>query len=123
MADDVIIRFEGVTFGYDAENPVLDEADFSVRENSKMTVMGQNGAGKSTIFKLITGALKPDRGQIHLKQDTKIGIATQVMPAEQKERTVREFFASAFEEKLYDLDKRIKDVLETVNLVAALDKP
>ncbi len=122
MDNDVIIRFQGVTFGYDAENPVLDEADFSVRENSKMTVMGQNGAGKSTIFKLLTGALKPDRGEIHIRQGAKIGIATQVMPPEHKERSVREFFATAFAEKMYDLDKRIKDVLETVNLHADLDK-
>ncbi len=112
----VIIRFENVTFGYDAENPVVDEAEFSVREDSKLTVMGQNGAGKSTIFKLLTGALKPDRGEIHIRQDAKIGIATQVMPPEQKERTVTEFFATAFPEKMYDLDKRVTDVLETVNL-------
>lgn len=122
MDNDVIIRFQGVTFGYDAENPVLDEADFSVRENAKMTVMGQNGAGKSTIFKLLTGALKPDRGEIHIRQGAKIGIATQVMPPEHKDRSVREFFATAFAEKMYDLDKRIKDVLETVNLHADLDK-
>lgn len=118
----VIIRFENVTFGYDADYPVLDEASFSVREDAKMTVMGQNGAGKSTIFKLLTGALKPDRGEIHVKQGAKIAIATQVMPREHYERTVREFFATAFEEKQHNLDKQIADVLETVNLVTSLEK-
>ncbi|MFA5945400.1 MAG: ATP-binding cassette domain-containing protein [Patescibacteria group bacterium] len=119
---DVIIRFEAVSFGYDAENMLLDEADFSVRENSKMTVMGQNGAGKSTIFKLLTGALKPDRGEIHIKQGASIAIATQVMPREKLEHTVREFFASAFSEKHHNLDKLITDVLVVVNLKAPLDK-
>jgi ATPase subunit of ABC transporter with duplicated ATPase domains len=119
---DVIIRFEGVTFGYDAENMLLDEANFSVRENSKMTVMGQNGAGKSTIFKLLTGALKPDRGEIHIRQGATIAIATQVMPLEKLGFSVREFFASAFTEKHYDLDKKITDVLAVVNLKAPLDK-
>ncbi len=119
---DVIIRFEQVHFGYTVENPVLDEAEFSVREGAKITVMGQNGAGKSTIFKLLTGDLKPDRGQIHIKQGAKIAIATQVMPPEHKERTIREFFATAFSEKLYDLDGRIKEALEVVNLTAPLDK-
>lgn len=119
---DVIIRFEQVTFGYDAENPVLDEADFSVRENAKMTIMGQNGAGKSTILKLLTGALTPDRGQIHIKQGSKIAIATQVMAPEHKERTVEEFFATAFSEKQHNLPKLIDDVLETVNLKAPHDK-
>jgi ATP-binding cassette subfamily F protein 3 len=118
----VLLRFQGVSFGYDAENYILEEADFSVRENSKMTVMGQNGAGKSTIFKLITGALKPDRGEIHITQGTKVAIATQVVPRERMEDTVTEFFAHAFEEKMYDLDKRIKEALEAVNLVTPYDK-
>ena len=49
----VIIRFEEVSFGYNSENLILDEASFSVREDSKLTLMGQNGAGKSSMFKLI----------------------------------------------------------------------
>ncbi len=82
----VIIRFEKVSFGYDKENPILDEADFSVREDAKITVMGQNGAGKSTIFKLLAGALKPDGGKIHVKQGATIAIATQVMPGRHRVR-------------------------------------
>lgn len=118
----VVLRFENVSFGYDVDNPVLDEASFSMRENAKFTVMGQNGAGKSTLFKLITGALKPDRGEVQIKQGAKVAIATQVMPKEHMTRTVREFFATAFEEKMYDLDKRIADVLEIVNFSTPLDK-
>lgn len=118
----VILRFENVSFGYDTDNPVLDEVDFSVREDAKFTVMGQNGAGKSTIFKLLTGALQPDRGEIHVRQGAKIAIATQVMPRERMELTVSEFFATAFAEKHYDLEKRIADVLTTVNLVTPHDK-
>lgn len=118
----VIIRFSGVTFGYDEENLLLNEADFSVRENAKVTVMGQNGAGKSTIFKLITGKLKPLEGGVHIEQGATIGIGLQVMAREHMDRTVREFFATAFEEIQYDLDRRIKDVLQTVNLEAPLEQ-
>jgi ATP-binding cassette, subfamily F, member 3 len=118
----VIVRFENVSFGYDAENLILDEASFSIREDAKFTVMGQNGAGKSTLFKLLTGELKTDRGEIHIRPGAKIAIATQVMAKEHMPRTVREYFATAFPEKLYDLDKRIADVMETVNMPVALDK-
>lgn len=118
----IIIRFEKVTFGYDKDNPLLNEVDFSVRENAKMTVMGQNGAGKSTIFQLLTGAQKPDEGAIHIKQGATIAIATQVMPEECLEGTVLEFFARAFTEKIYDIDRRIKEVFEAVNMSAPLDK-
>ena len=80
--NNVVARFEGVSFGYNKENPLLDEASFSIRENTKITLMGQNGAGKSTIFKLITGDLKPDRGTIHLSLGATVATAKQVMARE-----------------------------------------
>lgn len=119
----VIIRFQNVSYAYnDGDYVILDDAEFSIRENSKITVMGQNGAGKSTILKMILGQIKPTAGQIHIKQGATIAIGHQVMPREWMEDSVREFFARAFEETTYDLDRRIADVLETVNLVAPLDK-
>lgn len=119
---DVIVRFDEVTFYYDENKTLLEEASFSVRENAKVTIMGQNGAGKSTIFKMITGDLKPVKGNVHLGQGATIAIASQVMKRENLEKTVEEYFADAFPEKKYDLPKKIKDVLEVVHLVAPLDR-
>ncbi|MDA1038284.1 MAG: ATP-binding cassette domain-containing protein [bacterium] len=117
-----VVRFEGVTFGYSKERLILDDASFSVREDAKLTLMGQNGAGKSTIFKLITGELKPDRGNIHLTLGATIAIAKQVMAREHLTESVREYFANAFTEEPRNLDKQISDVLEVVNLHAPLEK-
>ncbi len=118
----VVLRFEDVSFGYASDNPVLDEASFSMRENGKYTVMGQNGAGKSTIFKLITGEVKPDRGQVHVSSGKTVATAKQVMARECLTQTVREYFGQAFLEVPYNLDKRIADVLEVVNLSVPLEK-
>ena len=118
----VIVRFSDVTFYHDEDHPILDEASFSLRENAKITLMGQNGAGKSTLFKLLTGAYKPNEGAIHIKQGATIATGQQVMARENLELTVREYFAKAFEEKKYDLDKRIANVLETVNLKTDLER-
>ena len=118
----VIISFDKVSFNYSHTKPILEEASFSVRENAKITIMGQNGAGKSTIFKMITKELKPDEGQVNIGLNATIAIATQVMKRENLEKTVEEFFAEAFDKKMYDLPKRIKDVLEVVHLAAPLDK-
>ncbi|MCR4313779.1 MAG: ATP-binding cassette domain-containing protein [Candidatus Uhrbacteria bacterium] len=118
----VVLRFEQVSFGYASENPILDEANFSVREDAKFTLMGQNGAGKSTIFKLITGELKPDKGQVHFSPGTTIATAKQVMAREYLTLNVREYFAQAFAQVPYNLDKLIGDVLEVVNLTAPLEK-
>lgn len=119
---DVIIRFSGVTFGYDEEHPIMKGVDFSVRENAKITLMGQNGAGKSTILKMLTGKLKPKEGAVHIKQGATIAIGEQVMNREYMEDTVLEFFERAFPEKVYNIEKRIKDVLETVNFSTPLDR-
>ncbi len=118
----VIIGFDGVTFNYSHTKPILDEASFSVRERAKITIMGQNGAGKSTIFKMITGELSPDEGKVNIGLNKTIAIATQVMKREHMEKTVEEFFAETFKEKMYDLPKRIDDVLEIVHLKAPLNK-
>ncbi len=118
----VLIRFDKVVFHHDEDHPILDEASFSIRENAKITLMGQNGAGKSTIFKLLTGVYKPNEGQIHIQKDATVAIGLQVMAREHMENTVREFFAHAFKDVPYNLDGRIKDVLETVNLHAPLEK-
>ncbi len=118
----VVLRFDKLNFYYDRDKPILDEVSFSVRENAKITIMGQNGAGKSTIFKLITGDLTPNDGHVHTSIGATIAIATQVMKRDNLEKTIEEFFAQAFDKKLYDLPKRIKDVLEVVHLTAALDK-
>ncbi len=118
----VIVRFENVTFGYGEDKLQLDEANFSVRENSKITIMGQNGAGKSTIFKLMTKELKPRSGNVYVSNGATIGIAPQVMPKEHMDRTILGYFETAFAEKKYALERFVKDVLEIVQLALPLDK-
>jgi ATPase subunit of ABC transporter with duplicated ATPase domains len=118
----VIVRFNEVSFSYDKNKPILTEANFSVRENTKITIMGQNGAGKSTIFKLITGDLRPNEGQVSITPGTTIAIASQVMNREHMTKTIEEYFAEAFSKKIYDLPKKIKKVLDIVHLEAPLDR-
>jgi ABC-type Mn2+/Zn2+ transport system ATPase subunit len=85
-ADEVILRFEEVSFQYGHNKSILDSVDCSVRRGSKITIMGQNGAGKSTIFALIMGVLKPESGQVIIGQKVTIATAKQVIPRAQKER-------------------------------------
>ncbi len=122
-SDKVILRFSEVTFEYAHEKPLLDEASLSVRTGSRITLMGQNGAGKSTLFKMITGELKPQEGSISITpKDATIAIARQVMPQEYLDLTVREYFATAFTETKYDLDKLIKEIFEVVNVSLPLER-
>lgn len=111
-----IIKFDDVVFNYGVKKPIITDGNFSLRKGSKFTLMGQNGAGKSTLFKLLTGALEPESGRIIKAHNLTIALSRQVIPREELELTVRDFFQAVFKEKVYDLDPRIKDVLEVVNL-------
>lgn len=121
--DNVVLRFSEVSFEYEHGKKLLDEVSFSVRMGSRITLMGQNGAGKSSIFKMIAGELEPTGGKIfRTPANATIAMARQVMPKESLGLTVREYFAAAFDEQKYNLDKFIKDVFEIVHLDLPLDK-
>ena len=117
----VVIRFNKVSFEY-GKKPILTEADFSVREGSKITLMGQNGAGKSTIFQLIVGNLKPELGTISTTKGLTMATARQVIGRDEAELTVKEFFEKAFAKKIYDIEPRIDKVLGVVHLYVPHDK-
>ena len=113
---ETIVRFEKVSFEWGVNKPILEEVSFTIRRGMKLTLMGQNGAGKSTIFSLISSISKPESGIINVVKGISIATSKQVIPREQMEYTVREFFEKCFKEKVYDIDPRIDDVLEVVNL-------
>ncbi len=118
----VVIRFDNVSFEYPNFKVTLDEASFSVHKNSIVTIIGQNGAGKSTIFKLLLGQLKPTGGKINLEVGTKIGIAEQMVPKEKENLTVLEYFKTALPDKEFAIERDIKRVMEVVNLDIPLDR-
>lgn len=119
---EVILRFEKVSFEYGVNKPILQEVDFSLRRGSKVTLMGQNGAGKSTIFEMITGERVPEEGIIHIQSGLSIATARQVIPREDMDLTVRDFFQKCFTHTVYDIDPKIDAILEVVNLHAPHDR-
>jgi ATPase subunit of ABC transporter with duplicated ATPase domains len=113
---DTIISFEKTSFEHSALKPILDEVSFSVRQGSKTTIMGQNGAGKSTLFQLMIGALVPESGKINRIPRLTIALSQQVIPRDELDVSVRDFFRRRCTGPVYDIDPRIDEVLEVVNL-------
>lgn len=122
MSEEVILRFDGVSFEYIHKKPILDEASFSVRKGAKVTLMGQNGAGKSTIFKLITKELKVKSGSLSVSHNATIGMAKQTVAREDLVLNIEAYFAKAFDVVPGNLKARISKVLEAVNFEISLDK-
>jgi fructose transport system ATP-binding protein len=63
MADDIILKTEGLTKHYGGVH-ALEDADFELRRGEHVAIMGDNGAGKSTFVRQITGVEQPTRGKI-----------------------------------------------------------
>ena len=53
-----MIKFENVSFGYEKEIPVIKNLSFSINDEDTIGLIGANGAGKSTIMKLLLGLLQ-----------------------------------------------------------------
>lgn len=60
------IEFEGVTFGYDAEQPVLRDTSFRVHPGETVALVGRTGCGKSTVARLLTRCYDVDAGAVRV---------------------------------------------------------
>ncbi|CAN0556975.1 unnamed protein product, partial [Laminaria digitata] len=70
-------QIEGVTFGYDAANPLFSNVHFGVDLDSRIGIVGPNGAGKSTLLNLILDKLRPLRGEVRRNANLRIAHFTQ----------------------------------------------
>ncbi|MGP4713232.1 MULTISPECIES: ATP-binding cassette domain-containing protein [unclassified Psychrobacter] len=60
--------------------PVLDGIDFSINEGERVCLIGRNGEGKSTLFKLINGSLQPDSGEVIISGSASVAMLEQDVP-------------------------------------------
>lgn len=59
-----LIRFEGLTFGYEGEGDVLHGIDLSVTRGERIAFVGESGGGKSTLMALLEGLYDPREGRV-----------------------------------------------------------
>ncbi len=83
-----VIRGSGITLRRGTK-VLLDGADFVVNPGERVGIVGKNGAGKSSLFALLTGALDVDAGTLSLPPDWRIASVQQELHAD--ERPAREF--------------------------------
>ena len=74
-----LIRFDEVSLNF-ADQVILRDADLSIEAGERVCLIGRNGAGKSTTFRLITGQLEPDRGDITARQNLIVSQLEQTLP-------------------------------------------
>lgn len=92
-----LVDLQKINKQYDIKT-ILKDVDFTLLEGQRVAVIGQNGQGKSTLMKVITGAVEPDSGDIAIDKSLKIEMLDQ-QPKFKEGLSVRE----AIEEQLVDL--------------------
>ncbi|MCX5632418.1 MAG: energy-dependent translational throttle protein EttA [Phycisphaerae bacterium] len=86
---DKVLSFAGVCKKF-ADTPLIDSCSFELPANAIVGVIGPNGIGKTTLFRLITGQEKPDSGKIEIGSTVSIGYVDQHRDALDGGKTVFE---------------------------------
>jgi ATP-binding cassette subfamily F protein uup len=87
-----LIRFEDLSLEF-GDQKILTEADLSIEPGERVCLIGRNGAGKSTTFKLITGEIDCDRGEVVRRPALVVSQLDQSLP-EAEDLLVREVVKS-----------------------------
>ena len=119
-----LIRFDEISLDF-GEQKILTTADLAIETGERVCLIGRNGAGKSTTFKLISGEIEPDRGEIVKKTGLVVSQLSQSLP-EAEDLTVRQVVHSGLtdiqsfldrysEQSQKDLDREGMRELETLH--------
>jgi ATP-binding cassette subfamily F protein uup len=112
-----LIRFDQVSLDFGDEK-ILSQADFAIEAGERVSLIGRNGAGKSTTLKLITGEVQPEQGGIVRKRGLVVSQLAQSLP-EGIERSVRDVVASglsAVRGLLDDYEEQSQQVMDAGGL-------
>jgi ATP-binding cassette, subfamily F, member 3 len=101
----MLFRLSEVTKSYSAHD-VLRGVSFQINPNEKVGLVGRNGAGKTTVFRLITGEETPDAGEIVKINNLKLGLLEQHVDFTNSE-TVHTAALSAFQ-RLHDIEAEMR---------------
>jgi energy-dependent translational throttle protein EttA len=89
---DVVIEVEGVSKGF-ADRLLVDDMSFTIAPGSIVGVIGGNGAGKSTMFKMLAGIEQPDSGNIRIGETVELAYVDQARDLDDSKTVFEELSA------------------------------
>ena len=110
---DKMISIEGLKVEFGVK-PLFQDVSFVINDKDRIALVGKNGAGKSTMLKILCGMQKPTSGNVSVPTDTTIGYLPQVMNL-QDSTTVKEEARKAFagitdlKAKIDELNKQLSE--------------
>ncbi len=95
-----------INFGF---KQVLGGISFDVQTGEKVALVGRNGCGKTTIFKIITGQEKMDGGSFTVRKGATIGFLQQIPKSSEDDLTVSEILKKS-QQDVFDIENRMREV-------------
>ena len=103
----ILLTLQNVTKSF-AMNTVLKDINLTLQAGSRMGLVGVNGCGKSTLFKLISGAMEPDKGTISLSKGARVGVLTQDADI-QSDLTIQQELERVFE-PVREMERKLRQM-------------
>ena len=113
------IELNNLKKSYGLKN-VLDGVSFEVKTGERVALIGNNGSGKSTILKLISGEEILDSGKINIRKESKMGFLKQIYEDENDNLLVKEFLYQSFE-SLINIENKLKELEKEMCIETNLD--
>ena len=85
---------------------LLEDVSFEIQEGERVAILGRNGCGKTTLFKILTGEMDYDEGQVYVNPQKRLGLISQI-PVFPKGYTVEDVLRSAYRE-LHNIRSRME---------------
>lgn len=90
---------------------ILDGFDLEATTGERIALIGPNGCGKTTLFKIISGEEKLDQGLVSIRKNASIGLLSQIPPKVTDEVTVRDILLKTFN-KVFEIEKQLREYEE-----------
>ena len=102
------ISVQDIKKSFEVGEILLDGLSFEILTGECVGIMGRNGCGKTTLFRMITGELEPDEGTIMVASGRKLGLISQI-PVYPAGYTVENVLRSAYRE-LFSMKKKMEEL-------------
>ena len=112
---EVSVNNASKSFGF---KNVLDGFDLEATTGERIALIGPNGCGKSTLFKIISGEEKLDKGMVSTRKGATIGLLSQIPPKVADDVTVRDILLRSFKD-LFELEKKLREYEEKLGSITS----
>ncbi len=102
------IQLTGLVKEFEVGKRILDGFSLQVEEGERVGLLGKNGAGKTTVFRILTGQVREDEGTVAVAPGKRLGLISQI-PVYPEGYTVRDVLDTAFE-RLHAMEAELSEL-------------